>query len=86
MSHSLVLLKHRLMALTVFALELRLSAIVEQELRLVQVFLLAREHIQFAQSHLCNLVSRHHASLSSLRSHLAAYAVGISACNVEKLP
>ena len=86
MSHSLVLVKHRLVALAVFALELCLSSIVEQELSLVQVFLLTSEYIQFAESHLGNLVSRHHTSLSAVRSHLTAHAVGISACNVEELP
>ena len=85
MSHSLILLKHRLVALAVFALKLCLSSIVEQELRLVQVFLLACQHIEFAQSHLGNLMSRNNTSLLCLWSHLAAYTVGISACNVEKL-
>ena len=44
-SHSLILLKHWQVTLTVLALKLRLSAIVEQELCFIKVFLLASQHI-----------------------------------------
>ena len=62
-----------------------LSTVVEQELSLVEVLLLACGQIELGQCHLCNLMARHHAGLSGVRTYLAADAVGIAAGNVEKL-
>ena len=42
-AHGLVLLHHGFVRLTVTVLDMRLSAVVEQELCLVQIFLLARD-------------------------------------------
>ena len=85
MSHCLVLLQYRFVALRVFCLNLGLAMIVEEELSLVQVFLVASGEIEFAESHLCYLVSRYHASLTSLWTHLLDHAVGVADGDVEEL-
>ena len=86
MSHGLVLVNDGLMALRVLLLDACLSPIVEEELRLIQVFPVSRYEVQPAQSHLRNLVSRHHACLSWLVSNLLDHAVGISDGDVQELP
>ena len=85
MSYCLVLLHNRLVALAVFSLYGCLSTIVEEELCLVEVSLLACKYIELAESHLGNLVSWHHTHLSGLCANLTAHAVGISASDVEEL-
>ena len=84
MTHSLVLSNDGLVALRVFLLYLRLTTIVKEELRLVKVFLFASGQIEAAQRHLSNLVSRHHAGLTWVRSHLTTHHIGIATGNIEE--
>ena len=85
MTHGLVLLHDGLMALRILLLDLRLAAIVQQELGKVEIFLLARSQIETGHGHLGNLVTRHHTSLTGVRTYLLASHVGIATGNVEKL-
>ena len=62
-----------------------LSAIVQEELGLIEILLLAGGQIEPCQCHLGNLVSGHHTGLPRVRSHLADDTVGIALGNVEEL-
>ena len=84
-AHGLVLLHHRLVALRILALCLRLAAIVQQVLRKVQILLLARSQIETGHRHLRYLVTRHHERLSLVGPHLLARHVRIAAGNVQEL-
>ena len=83
--HRLVLFHNGLVCLRIVVGDGGLAPIVEEELGLVEVFLLSRHQIEFGKRHLCNLVSRHDTSLSRLGTHFAAHAVGIADGDVEKL-
>ena len=85
MAPSLFLLYHRLIALRVKILTTSFATIIQQELSLVKIFLLASKHIQTGQRHLGNLVSRHHAGLTSLGTYLANHTIGITLGNVQEL-
>ena len=85
MTYSFVLVYYRLMALRVFLLDGSFATIVEEELCLVKVFLVACDKIQAAKSHLCNLMTRNNASLTSLRTNFANHAVGISYSDIQEL-
>ena len=85
MSHRLVLLHDRLVALRVLRLETRLAAVVQQELGFIEVFLLARGQVQTAECHLRNLVSRYYACLSGIGAHLTAHTVRIAYGDVQEL-
>ena len=85
MTYSLVLLQNRLVALRIFLFDGSLSTIVEEELCLFEIFLVACSEIEFAESHFGNLMSRYHASLSRVRTNLANHAVGIADSDVEEL-
>ena len=61
-----------------------LAAVVEEELRLVEILALTRSEVQSAQGHLGNLMSRHHARLSGFVAHLADDAVGIAHSDVKE--
>ena len=84
-TNGLVLLDDGLMSLRVVVNDSGLSTIVEQELRFVEVLLLACYQIELGQCHLSNLMTGHHTGLSRIRAYLAADAVGIAAGNVEEL-
>ena len=62
-----------------------LAAIVEEELGLVEIFLVASNKIQFGKCHLGNLVTRYHTGLSWVRANLTADTVGITDGDVEEL-
>ena len=79
------LVNNGFVALRIDVLNRRLATIVQQELSLVQVFLLASQHIETSQSHLSNLMTRNHTSLSVLGTHLADDAIGITLGNVQEL-
>ena len=85
MSPCLCLINHRLIALRIDIVTLRLATIVEQELSLVQILLFTRQHIQTGQRHLGNLVARCHTGLSRIGPHLADDAVGITLGNIQEL-
>jgi len=85
MAHGLVLLDDGQVALRVFLLDGGLATIVEEELSLVEILLVARGEIEFAQGHLGNLVPGHHACLPRLGSYLTHHAVGIAYGDVQEL-
>ena len=62
-----------------------LTAIVEEELCLVEIFLVAGSEIELTECHFGNLMSRYYASLSWIRTYLANYAVGIADGDIEEL-
>ena len=62
-----------------------LATIVEEELGLVEILLVASNQIQLSQRHLGYLMTRHHTGLSGPWSHLTANTVGIANGNVEEL-
>ena len=79
------LFHHGFVALRIEVLATSLTTIVEQELGLVEVFLLTSDDIQFGQGHLGNLVTWYDAGLSFLRANLSHYTVGIALGDVEEL-
>ena len=85
MSPSLCLVNNGFVALRVDILHFRLATIVEQELSLIQVFLLTRQDIETSQCHLGNLMTRNHECLSVFVAHLANNTVGIALGDVQKL-
>ena len=85
MSPSFLLVNHGLVALRIDVLDLCLATIVQQELGLVQVFLLASQHIKTSQSHLGNLMTGNHTSLSVLVAHLTNDTISIAFGNVQEL-
>ena len=85
-THCLVLLQYRLVALRVFCLDLCLPTIVEEELCLIKIFLVSCDQIELAECHFGNLMARNHACLSWVRPHLSNHAVGVADGDVEELP
>ena len=85
MTHCLVLIHHGLVTLRVVVLYRRLTAIVKQELRKVQISLLASSQVETRHGHLGYLVTRHHTHLPRIGPHFLACHVGIAAGNVKKL-
>ena len=85
MTYSLVLLQNRLVTLRIFLFDRCLATIVEEELSLVEIFLVACSEIELAESHFGNLMSWYHASLSWVRTYFANHAVGIADGDVEEL-
>ena len=85
MAPSLCLVYDGFVALRVDILVLCLATIVEQELGLIEVFLLTGEYIQASQCHLRNLMTRHHTGLSRVGTYLLDDTVGIAFGNVEEL-
>ena len=73
------------MALRVFLFDRCLATIVEEELSLFEIFLVAGSEIELAERHFGNLMSRYHASLSWVRTYFANHAVGIADSDVEEL-
>ena len=61
-----------------------LSALVEEVLGLLQVFLVASSCVEFCQTHLGNLVSGDYLCLSGLATYFAAHTVGILHCDGEQ--
>ena len=84
-THGLVLFRHRLVALAVRVLAFGFAAHVEEESGLVEIALVAREHVHARQCHLGYLMARNHVGLPFARSHLAYHAVGVTLGYVEKL-
>ena len=85
MTYSLVLFQNRFVALRVFLFDRCLATVVEEELSLFEIFLVACSEIKLAERHFGNLMSRYHASLSWVRTNLANHAVGIADSDVEEL-
>ena len=85
MPHGLVLLNHGFVSLRVVVHDGGLTPVVEEELGLVEVFLVAGDEIQFGECHLGNLMAGHHTRLSGIRSDLLAYHIGVADGDVEEL-
>ena len=85
MTYSFVLFQYRFVALRIFLFDRCLATIVEEELSLFEIFLVACSEIELAECHFGNLMSRYHASLSWVRTNLANHAVGIADSDVEEL-
>ena len=85
MPHGLVLLQHRLVALAVFLPDCCPATEVEEELCLVEILLLAGEHIELAECHFSYLMAWNDTCLTRLWTYLTAYAVGIASSDVQKL-
>ena len=85
MTYSLVLFQNRFVALRIFLFDRCLATIVEEELCLFEIFLVACSEIELAERHFGNLMSRYHASLSWVGTNLANHAVGIADSDVEEL-
>ena len=62
-----------------------LAAIVEEELGLVEIFLVAGDEVELGECHLGNLVTGYHTGLSRVRANLTADTVGIADGDVEEL-
>ena len=63
-----------------------MAALVEEELRLVQVLAVARHDIEFGQGHFGYLMAGHTYQLPLLRTDFTAHAVGITDGNIQKVP
>ena len=61
-----------------------LTALVEEELSEVEIFLLACSEIELSKTHLCNLVSWNYTCLSWLVTNFAYYAVCVLHSDVEE--
>ena len=85
MTYSLVLFQNRFVALGIFLFDRCLATIVEEELSLFEIFLVACSEIELAECHFGNLMSRYHTSLSWVRTYFANHAVGIADSDVEEL-
>ena len=84
-SYSFILLNHRFMCLAVFIGTAGISTLVEEELGLVEVLLVAGDQIKFGQCHFGNLMSGDTDLLSFACTDFTAYAVGISDGDIEEV-
>ena len=73
------------MCLAVFIGTAGISTLVEEELGLVEVLLVAGDQIKFGQCHFCNLMSGDTDLLSFACTDFTAYAVGISDGDIEEV-
>ncbi len=85
MTPSFCLVYHWLVALRINVLNLCLATIVEQELGFIEVFLFASKHIKTSQSHLSNLMTWHHTSLTFASTNLLDDTIGITLGYVQEL-
>ena len=85
MTYSLLLLQDRSLALRIWVANMSLATIIEQILSLIQILLLTGQGIETSQSHLSNLMARHHGSLTRIRSHFLYHAIGIALGDVQEL-
>ena len=86
MSHGLILLHHGLVRLAVSVSPRSVAALVEEELRLVQILAVARHNIEFGQGHFGNLMAGHKNLLPFPRADFTTHAVGITDGNIQKVP
>ena len=84
-SHGFVLLHHGFVRLAVLVAAGSVSALVEEELGLIQVFPVARHEIEPCQGHLRNLMAGYPHQLPLARPDLAAHAVGIPDGDVQEV-
>ena len=85
MAPSLGLLQDRLVALGIEVMDFCLATIVKQEFRLIEIFLIASNHIKPGERHLCNLMPRHYTGLTFIRPNLLYHTVSITLGNIEEL-
>ena len=86
MSHCLFLLQYRLVRLQIDVLACRSAARVEEELGLVEIFLISCHGIEAYQCHFGNLMSGNHTLLSGAFTDILAYAVGITDSYIQEVP
>ena len=86
MPHGFVLLHHGLVRLAVSVAPRSVAALVEEELRLVQILLVARHDIEFGQGHFGYLMAGHTYQLPFPRTNFTTHAVGITDGNIQKVP
>ena len=86
MPHGLILLHHGLVRLAVSVAPRSVAALVEEELRLVQILLVARHDIEFGQGHFGYLMAGHKNLLPFPRADFTTHAVGITDGNIQKVP
>ena len=85
MSDGLVLFQNRLMSLAIFVFPFRISPLIQEKFRFIQVFFIPGHHIQLRQSHLGDLMSGHFHLLSGFITDLTANTVGIADRNIQKV-
>ena len=83
-AHCFTLLYHGLVRLRIEVLACCLATHVEEVLCLLEIFLVARNEIQFAETHLGYLMARHYVHLILCWTHLAAHAVGVAYGDIEE--
>ncbi len=84
-TYSLILLHNRLVGLAVFVGAGGVASLVEEELCLVEIFLVAGHEIELGKRHFGNLVSGYAYNLSGIVADFAAHTVGILDCDVEEV-
>ena len=85
MADGLILFNDWFVSLRVLMHNSGLATIVEEELGLVEVFLVTCYQIEFGQCHLSNLMAGHHTGLTWIWAYLATYTVGIADGDIEEL-
>ena len=84
-AHGLVLFQHRNMRLVVRVVVAGLSALVQEELGLIQELLLAGGEVQLRKGHFRNLVAGNHAGLARAGAHFTDDAVRIADGDVQEV-
>lgn len=85
MPHRFVLLHNGLVRLAVSIFARGVAALVEKELGLVKIFLIARGKIELGKRHLGYLVPRHERSLPFAVAYGTAHTVGIAYGDIEEI-
>ena len=85
MSHGSSCSTTGLLRLTVFIRTGSMSALVQKEFGLIQIFLLPCYQAQFGKGHFGNLMSRHTDLLPFARTYLPAYTVGITDSDIKEI-
>ena len=85
MSHSLVLLYHWLMGLTVSILTCRIATLVKKIFSLIEILSVTCGKIQSGKSHLGDLMTGDFCHLSVTISYLSAHTVGILHCDIKEI-
>ena len=84
-ANGLVLLQHRHMRLVVRIIVTRIASLVQEELGLVQVFLVSGGEVQFRKGHLGDLMAGDDAGLTRAGAHFADDAVRIADGDVQEV-
>ena len=85
MTYSLILFDDWLMSLGILMYDGGLATIIEEELSLIEIFLITCYQIEFSKGHLCNLMTRYYTSLTRIRANFLADHIRITDGNIEEL-